>query len=209
MDRRDPYHRRAKQQGYRSRAAFKLLELDARERLLRPGGRVLDLGAAPGGWMQVALERVGPAGRVVGIDLARIEPLPAANAAALRGDLRDPATAEALRAALGGAADVVLSDLSPKLTGVRATDIARSLELVETAARLAAEVLRPGGAFVAKLFAAPETDALLARLRGGFAALRIVDPEASRKASSEFYVVAKGFRGRAGGNAPGGAGPGL
>jgi 23S rRNA (uridine2552-2'-O)-methyltransferase len=202
MDRRDPYYRRAKQQGYRSRAAFKLLELDACENLLRPGGRVLDLGAAPGGWMQVALERVGPTGRVVGIDLARIEPFPEPNAAALLGDLREPATAEAARAALGGAADVVLSDLSPKLTGVRATDIARSLELVETAARLAAEVLRPGGAFVAKLFASPETDGLLARLRGGFAALRIVDPEASRKASTEFYAVAKGWKGKvAGGTA--------
>jgi 23S rRNA (uridine2552-2'-O)-methyltransferase len=200
MDRRDPYHRRAKQQGYRSRAAFKLLELDARERLLRPGGRVLDLGAAPGGWMQVALERVGPAGRVVGIDLARIEPLPAPNAAALLGDLRDPATAEAARASLGGAADVVLSDLSPKLTGVRATDVARSVELVEAAARLATEVLRPGGAFVAKLFASPEADALLGRLRERFAALRIVDPAATRKASTEFYVVAKGFRRRGDGS---------
>jgi 23S rRNA (uridine2552-2'-O)-methyltransferase len=194
LDRRDSFYWKARQQGYRSRAAFKLAEVDDRERLLKPGGRVLDLGCAPGGWMQVALERVGPGGRVVGIDLAPAAPLPAPNATLLVGDMREPALAEAAATALGGPADVVLSDLSPKLSGVRDADIARSLDLVTAAVAVAGRLLRPGGAFVAKVFASPETDALVARLRPAFQALKIVEPAASRKTSTESYLVGKGFR---------------
>ncbi len=194
MDRRDPYYRRAKREGYRSRAAYKLAQLDEHERLLRPGARVLDLGCAPGGWMQVALERIGEQGRVVGIDVAPVAPFPHPHAIALRGDFRDPSTAEAASAALGGPADVVLSDLAPKLSGVRDADIARSLDLFEAAVALARRVLRPGGSLVAKVFAAPETESAVAALRSAFASLKIVSPEASRKRSTEAYVVAKGFR---------------
>lgn len=194
MDRRDRFYWRAKRLGYRSRAAFKLAQLDDREHLLKPGSRVLDLGCAPGGWMQVALPRVGDAGRVVGVDVAPVAPLGPANALVVTGDVRDPATIEAALTALGGPADVVLSDLSPKLSGIRDADVARSLELVETALAVARRALRPGGALVAKVFAAPETDALVARLAPGFASLRIVEPEARRKTSTEMYLVGKGFR---------------
>lgn len=194
MDRRDPFYWRAKREGYRSRAAFKLAELDARERLLKPGARVLDLGCAPGGWMQVALERVGEAGRVVGVDLAQVPPLPRPNAVLLVGDMRDAATVDRLADALGGPADVVLSDLSPRLSGIRDADIARSVDLVESAVEVARRLLRPGGAFVAKVFDAPETEALVTRLRPSFQALKVVNPEASRKASTESYLVGKGFR---------------
>jgi 23S rRNA (uridine2552-2'-O)-methyltransferase len=144
--------------------------------------------------MQVALERVGTGGRVVGIDLAPVAPLPAPNAAVLVGDMREPALAEAAATALGGPADVVLSDLSPKLSGVRDADIARSLDLVTAAVAVAGRLLRPGGAFVAKVFASPETDALVARLRPAFQALKIAEPAASRKTSTESYLVGKGFR---------------
>lgn len=194
MDRRDPYYWRAKQKGYRSRAAYKLAQLDDRERLLEPGARVLDLGCAPGGWMQVALERVGAQGRVVGVDVAPVAPLPSPNAVVVKGDLLDGATADAAAAALGGQADIVLSDLAPKLSGVRDADIARSLELLEAAVRLAGRLLRPGGSLVAKVFAAPETESAIAALRPAFASLKLTSPEASRKRSTEVYLVARGFR---------------
>ncbi|HWP34974.1 MAG TPA: RlmE family RNA methyltransferase, partial [Thermodesulfobacteriota bacterium] len=194
MDRRDPFYRRAKREGYRSRAAYKLAELDARHRLLRPGARVLDLGCAPGGWLQVAAERVGPEGRVVGLDLAPVAPLPEPNVVVIRGDLRDPAALAAAAQALAGPADVVLSDLSPKLSGVRATDIARSLELLEAAAEAARRLLRTGGSLVAKVFTAPETADWIARLRPAFARVAVETPQATRKGSTETYVVATGFR---------------
>ncbi len=144
--------------------------------------------------MQVALERVGPGGRVVGIDLAAVAPLPHPNAAVLSGDMRDPAVTDAAAQALGGPADLVLSDLAPKLSGVRDADIARSLDLVESAVDVARRLLKPGGAFVAKVFASPETEALVARLRPAFQSLKVVNPEASRKTSTESYLVGKGFR---------------
>ncbi len=194
MDRRDPYYRRAKREGYRSRAAYKLAELDDRERLIRPGARVLDLGCAPGGWMQVALERVGERGRVVGIDLAPVAPLADPRAVVVRGDLRDEATVDAAAAALCGPADVVLSDLAPKLSGVRDTDIARSLELLAAAFAVARRLLRPGGGFVAKVFESPDTESAIRSLRPAFAALRLASPEATRRSSSELYLVGKGFR---------------
>ncbi len=189
----DPYVAAARRHGYRSRAAFKLIELDQRYRLLRPGCRVVDLGCAPGGWTQVAVERVGPRGRVVGVDLAEMAPLAGA-AALLRADLHDPAAAAAIRGALGGGANVVLSDMAPAATGHAATDHLRIVTLAEAAFAVAAELLEPGGIFVAKVFQGGAEGALLARLKQSFAELRHAKPPASRAESAETYVVAKGFR---------------
>jgi 23S rRNA (uridine2552-2'-O)-methyltransferase len=188
----DPYVAAARRQGYRSRAAFKLIELDRRFHLLRPGCRVVDLGCAPGGWTQVAVERVGPRGRVVGVDLAETAPL--AGATLLRADLREPEAAAAIRGALGGRADIVLSDMAPATTGHAATDHLRIIALAESAFAVAEEILEPSGMFVAKVFQGGAEGALLARLKRSFAELRHVKPPASRAESAETYVVAKGFR---------------
>ena len=191
----DPYVAEAHRLGYRSRAAFKLIGLDDRFRLLRPGQRVVDLGCAPGGWTQVAVERVGAGGRgiVVGIDLALTEPLPGATL--LSGDVRDPGTRAALERALGGPADIVLSDMSPATTGHAATDHLRIIALAEDAFDLASQLLAHGGAFVVKVFQGGAEGALLAVLKRDFAQLRHAKPPASRAESAETYVVATGFRG--------------
>ncbi|MGO8919121.1 MAG: RlmE family RNA methyltransferase [Stellaceae bacterium] len=193
----DPYVSEAKRLGYRSRAAFKLLELDDRFRFLRPGGRIVDLGSAPGGWAQVAVERVRPEagrGRVVGIDLLAVEPI--AGALLLRGDFLDEAAPAALRDALGGPADVVLSDMAAPSTGHAATDHVRVVALAEAAFAFAREVLAPGGTFVAKVFQGGAERELLAALKHDFASLRHAKPPASRSESAEIYVVGQGFRGR-------------
>lgn len=193
----DPYVAEARRLGYRSRAAFKLIELDDRFRLLLPGRRVVDLGCAPGGWTQVAVERVGAAtgrGIVVGVDLA--ESAPMAGAAILRADVYDPATVIAIRAELGGLADLVLSDMAPSTTGHAATDHLRIVALAEAAFAVAGQILKPGGVFVAKVFQGGAEGALFAQLKRGFAELRHAKPPASRAKSAETYVVAKGFRGR-------------
>lgn len=193
----DPYVREARRLGYRSRAAFKLLELDDRFHFLRPGARVVDLGSAPGGWAQVAVERVRPQsgrGRVVGIDLLPVEPIP--GAVLLRGDLLDAAAPAALREALGGQADVVLSDMAAPSTGHAATDHLRVVALAGAAFAFAREVLAPGGTFVAKVFHGGAERELLAALKRDFTSLRHAKPPASRSESAEIYVVAQGFRGR-------------
>ena len=189
----DPYVAEARRLGYRSRAAFKLIELDRRFRLLRPGQRVVDLGCAPGGWTQVAVARVGRHGIVVGIDLAATTPLPGATV--LSGDVRDPATPAAISEALGGLADIVLSDMAPAATGHAATDHLRIVALAEDAFAVAAQILKRGGAFVAKVFQGGAEGALLAELKRDFAELRHAKPPASRAESAETYVVAMGFRG--------------
>jgi 23S rRNA (uridine2552-2'-O)-methyltransferase len=190
----DPYVAEAHRLGYRSRAAFKLIELDDRFHLLRPGRRVIDLGCAPGGWTQVAVERVGSGrGIVIGIDLAAIAPLPGATL--LPGDVRDPDTLDVLRNALGGPVDVVLSDMAPATTGHAATDHLRIVALAEDALDLASQILKPGGAFVAKVFQGGAEGALLEALRRDFAHLRHAKPPASRAESAETYVIALGFRG--------------
>ncbi|HEY3910911.1 MAG TPA: RlmE family RNA methyltransferase [Stellaceae bacterium] len=191
----DPYVAAARRQGYRSRAAFKLIGLAERFDLLRPGRRVVDLGCAPGGWTQVAVERVGPRGLVVGVDLTETAPL--AGATLLRMDLRDPEAAAAIRGALGGSADLVLSDMAPSATGHAATDHLRIVALAEAAFAVTEELLEPGGAFVAKVFQGGAQGALLALLKRSFAELRHAKPPASRAESAETYVVAKGFRGGA------------
>jgi 23S rRNA (uridine2552-2'-O)-methyltransferase len=189
----DPYVVEARRLGYRSRAAFKLIELDERFRLLRLGQRVVDLGCAPGGWTQVAVARVGVRGLVVGIDAAATTPLPGASL--LCGDVRDPATPAMLDAALGGLADIVLSDMAPTTTGHAATDHLRIVALAEDAFAIASQILKPGGAFVAKVFQGGAEGALLAALKRDFAELRHAKPPASRAESAETYVVATAFRG--------------
>ena len=196
----DPYVAEARRLGYRSRAAFKLIELDERFRLLRPGQHVVDLGCAPGGWTQGAVARVGGHGIVVGVDIAETAPLPGATL--LTADVRDPATPEAIRAALGGLADIVLSDMAPATIGHAATDHLRIVALAEEAFAFASQILEPGGAFVAKVFQGGAEGSLLAGLRRDFAELRHAKPPASRAESAETYVVATGFRGRDKGRIP-------
>ena len=190
----DPYVAEARRLGYRSRAAFKLIELDDRFRLLLPGRRVVDLGCAPGGWTQVAVERVHARGIVVGVDLGETAPI--AGAKILRADVHDPATVTAIRAELGGLADVVLSDMAPATTGHAATDHLRIVALAEAAFAVASEILRSGGIFVAKVFQGGAEGPLLAQLKRAFSELRHAKPPASRAQSAETYLVAKGFRTR-------------
>jgi 23S rRNA (uridine2552-2'-O)-methyltransferase len=188
----DPYVREAKEKGYRSRAAFKLIELDAKFHFLRKGAVVLDLGAAPGGWSQVAAARAGETGRVVAADVLQIEPI--AGVEILEADLRDAATSARLAAALGGSADVVLSDMAAPTTGHRPTDHLRTTALFEAALDVAEQVLKPGGVFVGKVFQGGATGELLARVKKRFRDVRHVKPPASRAESVELYLVATGFK---------------
>ena len=193
----DPYVARAKREGYRSRAAYKLIETDDKYRLLKAGQRVVDLGAAPGGWSQVAARKVGSAegrGRVVGIDLLPIEPLPGVEFITL--DFLDPEAPDRLVALLEGPADIVMSDMAANATGHKKTDHLRIIGLAEAAAEFARAVLAPGGAFLAKVLQGGTEGALLADLKRDFAAVRHVKPAASRSDSAELYVLATGFRGR-------------
>jgi 23S rRNA (uridine2552-2'-O)-methyltransferase len=193
----DPYVEEAKRRGYRSRAAFKLIEIDEKHRLLKPGMTVVDLGAAPGGWSQIAAERVGSAegrGQVLAVDLAAIEPCPGVEALGL--DVSGSDAPAAIRARLtGGRADVVLSDMASPATGHRATDHLRVIALVEAALDLAEDVLKPGGTFLAKVFQGGAGGELVARLKRSFAKVQHVKPKASRPESPEVYVLATGFRG--------------
>lgn len=188
----DPYAARARAHGYRSRAAYKLTEIDDRFHLLRPGARVVDLGLAPGGWTQVAIER--GVKDIAGVDLLAVDPLPPAHI--LQMDFTDPACGPRLIELLGGAPDVVLSDMAPNTVGHRQTDHLRIMGLIEAAAQFALEVLKPGGAFVAKAFQGGETARLMSELKRSFADVRNVKPKASRADSSELYLVATGFKGR-------------
>lgn len=188
----DPYVKAAKAAGWRSRAAFKLIELDDRFKLIKPGCRVVDLGAAPGGWTQVALKRGGPQARVVGLDLLEMDPIPGATL--LVGDFQEEAAEKAVLEALDGQADLVLSDMAPNTTGHTATDHLRIMALAELALDFAVKVLKPGGGFAAKLFQGGAEKAMLERLRRHFAEVRHAKPPASRKESPETYVVATGFR---------------
>ena len=195
----DPYVAEAKRLGYRSRAAFKLAQMDERYHLLKPGGRVVDLGAAPGGWTQVAVERAGEGGRVVGLDISEMEPVPGAEI--LQGDFLEEDCLERLSALLGGdggagVADAVLSDMAPPATGHRPTDHLRIVALAEAALDFAEAVLAPGGCFVAKVLQGGSEPELLKKLRRSFRKVHHVKPPASRADSAELYVVATGFRGR-------------
>jgi 23S rRNA (uridine2552-2'-O)-methyltransferase len=187
--RKDATYRAARQAGLRSRAGIKLEDLDSRFRLLGRGRRVVDLGCWPGAWLQVAAARVGPGGMVVGVDLVAVDPLGLPQVVTIAGDATDPAVQARIAEALGGPADLVLSDLAPKLTGIRATDDAREEALVETAIDFARQVLAPGGRLVAKLFSGVE-QAMTARLRREFTKVDAWRPPSTRKGSSEIYVVA-------------------
>jgi len=192
----DPYVAQAKREGFRSRAAYKLQEIDDKHRFLKPGQVVVDLGAAPGGWSQIAAKRVGAVGgkgRVIAIDLLEMPEIPGVTFAQM--DFLDADAPERLRAMIGGGADVVMSDMAANTTGHRKTDQLRIVGLVESAAAFACEILNPGGVFLAKVFQSGADADLVAQLKRDFATVKHVKPVASRQDSSERYVLAIGFRG--------------
>ena len=194
----DPFVAQAKREGFRSRAAYKLIEIDDKYRLFKPGGRIVDLGAAPGGWAQVAAARVKSRegrGRVIGVDLLEIEPIAGVEFRVM--DFHDPQAPVALREWLDGSADGVMSDMAANATGHRKTDHLRIIGLAELAVAFACDVLAPGGFFLAKVFQGGSEGDLLARLKRDFASVRHLKPKASRADSAEMYVLATGFRGRA------------
>jgi 23S rRNA (uridine2552-2'-O)-methyltransferase len=186
----DPYVHAAQLQGWRSRAAFKLIELDDKFKLITKAARVVDLGAAPGGWSQVAVKR--GAARVVGVDLLAIDPVPGAEI--IVGDFTDPDMPERLAKMLGGKANLVLSDMAPNTTGHAATDHIRIMALAEMALHFAIGILEEGGSFVAKVFQGGSEKAMLTAMKQNFSLVRHAKPPASRKESSELYVVASGFK---------------
>jgi 23S rRNA (uridine2552-2'-O)-methyltransferase len=190
----DPYVKRAKSEGYRSRAAYKLAEIDDKAKFLKRGARVVDLGAAPGGWSQIAAERVGVGnGRVIAIDLLDMGPVPGVEF--LRLDFLDERAPETLKTMLGGPADVVLCDMAANATGHRRTDHLKIVALVEAAAEFAREVLASGGSFLAKVIQGGTEASLLTSLKRDFASVKHIKPPASRADSAELYVLATGFRG--------------
>jgi 23S rRNA (uridine2552-2'-O)-methyltransferase len=191
----DRYYKRAKQEGYRSRAAYKLLELQQRFRLIRPGDIVVDLGAAPGGWLQVAAKWAGQTGKVIGIDLQPIDAFDKPNILVLEGDIAAAEMPRKIAELARGKVHCVLSDLSPRLSGIRDADIARCLELNRTALDLAIALLRPGGSFLVKSFVSQELQTFTLELKKHFRSVQRTRPEATRQGSSEFYYLAKGFHG--------------
>jgi 23S rRNA (uridine2552-2'-O)-methyltransferase len=187
----DKYFRRAKAEGYRARSAYKLIEICEKHGLIKAGQVVLDLGAAPGSWSQVASERVGPTGKVVAIDLQIMATLPGVES--FVGDIRDPTVLATAQLALGRSADVVLSDIAPQASGIGVVDQARSIELAQLALAIAGQALRPGGAFVVKVFRGEDFDRFIAAARKQFNKVNVAIPEATRAESRESFVVARGF----------------
>jgi len=194
MNRKDDYYNRAKQEGYRARSAYKLQQLDATADLLGAGRTVVDLGAAPGGWLQVAAERVGESGRIIGVDRQSIDPVERGEAPVetIRGDLTDEATIDRVVDAVGEA-NIVISDMAPDMSGEYDLDHARSVHLVRQAVAVADRILAPGGDFVAKVFDGRDLDDLIADIESDFEYVREVRPDASRDSSSELYLVGKGY----------------
>jgi len=191
---REFYYRLAKKEGYRSRAAYKLLQLNEKFKIIKPGDRVVDLGCSPGGWSQVAAELVGPDGKVVGVDIKRMRPIEHVDF--VLGDIRDRKTVEEAMEKLGGSADVVISDMAPNISGNYSTDHARSIELCEHALQFARNALREGGSFAVKVFEGDMYRDFLENVKKSFLSVKAHNPKASRSTSSEIYVVAKGFIGR-------------
>jgi len=190
----DPYVQKAKAEGYRSRAAYKLLELDKKDKLLAPGQLVVDLGAAPGSWSQVAAAKLGPRGRVVAVDLLPMEPLPGVRF--IQGDFREQAVLDALLLALGGSkADLVICDLAPNISGIAVSDQARVMYLAELALEFARQALKPGGSLLVKVFQGAGFTEFLGVMRKAFAKVGSRKPEASRGRSSELYLLGKGLLG--------------
>jgi 23S rRNA (uridine2552-2'-O)-methyltransferase len=196
---KDPYVARAKREGFRSRAAYKLAEIDDKFHLLRPGTRVVDLGAAPGGWSEIAVRRVGASGRVVALDILDMTPI--AGVEFLKLDFLDQTAPERLKAMLGGKADVVLCDMAANATGHRQTDHLRIMALADAATHFAYEVLGPRGSFVCKVLQGGTEATLLAALKRDFSSVKHIKPPASRNDSAELYLLARGFRGGGAGNA--------
>ncbi len=195
-ERKDRLYQQAKEQGYRSRAAYKLDELNKKRKFLHKGTRVLDLGCFPGGWLQVALEKIGPTGVVIGVDLREVKPVVSSTgnkAHILLGDINDPCIQEAIRKEADGLVDVLLSDMSPQLSGIRFADVARSASLVEQAYLTAVSVLRDGGVFVAKIFPGEEADELFDEIRPQFKKLERIVLKSTRKSSNELYLFGAGF----------------
>jgi 23S rRNA (uridine2552-2'-O)-methyltransferase len=190
----DPYVARAKKEGFRSRAAFKLIEIDDKYRLLKPGGRVVDLGAAPGGWSEIAAQRIGPSGRVIALDILDFKPMTGVEF--LKLDFLDETAPDRLKDMLGGKADLVLSDMAANATGHRKTDHLRIMALAEAATHFAREVLDRGGSFLCKVLQGGTETVLLAELKRDFETVKHVKPPASRTDSAELYLLAKGFRGQ-------------
>jgi 23S rRNA (uridine2552-2'-O)-methyltransferase len=197
----DRYFKKAKQEGYRSRAAYKLLELQQRYRLIAPGDAVVDLGAAPGGWLQVAGKFVGQNGKVIGVDLQPIKPFNERHIIVLKGDIFSAEIKQEIKELIGGPADSVISDLAPKLSGIRDADIARCMELNQTALNIAVNLLRPGGTLLIKSFISNDLHSFTAGLKRYFSTVQRTKPEATRQGSSEFYFYAKGFSSDANGHA--------
>lgn len=191
---RDTYYKKAKQQGYRSRAAYKLLELQERFRIFKTGQLIVDLGAAPGGWIQVAAKLVGPSGKVIGVDLQPLEPFHQKNIIVVQADITAAETEQRIMEYLGRPADSVISDVAPKLTGIRDTDEARSLELNQTALEVAKRLLRSGGTFLIKSFVSEELRIFSTELEKQFCSIQRTRPDASRKGSSEIYFFAKDYQ---------------
>jgi len=193
--RRDPFVQAAAREGYRSRAAYKLIELDQRDHLFRPGMRVLDLGAAPGGWCQVAMNRIGRNGRLIATDILPMDPL--AGVDFIHGDFNQPETLAAVLACTGGeGVDLVISDLAPNMSGTRAVDQPRAMGLVELAADGAARVLKEGGGLVAKVFMGPDVKPFTDSLRGVFDKVKTAKPRSSRSESFEQFIVGLGYKGQ-------------
>jgi 23S rRNA (uridine2552-2'-O)-methyltransferase len=190
----DRYFKKAKQDGYRSRAAYKLVELQQRFRLMNAGDKVVDLGAAPGGWLQVAAKLVGPNGKVVGVDLQPIQPFQERNIMVLQGDVLTGETQLRIKDLLGGMANCVLSDMAPKLSGIRDADRARCQELNRLALQVAKELLRPGGVLLVKSFVSEDLQSYSTELKNYFTTVQRTKPEASRQGSSEFYFYANGYQ---------------
>jgi 23S rRNA (uridine2552-2'-O)-methyltransferase len=188
----DPYVAAAKEMGYRSRAAFKLLELNEQFQFLKPGAKIADLGAAPGGWMQVALPLIGKKGKIVAIDIQEIEPMEGVQI--FKADIKDLKTIDLVKNALGGEADVVMSDMAPASTGDNDTDHIRVVMLAELALELAREILKPGGWFICKIWQGGVAGELRDLLRKHFVKVKFVKPGSSRADSSETFLVAQGFR---------------
>ncbi len=198
--RKDKYFKKAKEAGYRARSAFKLIEINKKFRLLKPGLLVLDLGCAPGGWAQVIAREIGQYGKIIGIDLDPVVPLPEKHAAFIQGDLRQESTCQRLLAELGRKVDLIVSDMSPHLSGIKFQDHYNSYELAEQAFKMCRTILREGGNFLVKIFPGEELEQFKQNLKGSFADVKTFIPDATRKTSTEIYLIAKAFKNGGGSN---------
>ncbi len=195
---KDAFYRKAKKEGYRSRAAYKLLDLSRRFQIIKPGDRVVDLGSAPGGWLQVASQLAGEKGKVIGIDTEAVEPLNQPNIVLIQGDITSEENLKRIKDLLGNSADCVISDVSPRLSGIRDADLSRSQELNRSSLNVACQLLKPGGNFLVKVFMGEELKKFFLEVEKFFLSVQRTRPEATRKGSSETYLCAKGFQKRSG-----------